>query len=56
MADWFEPVGPALDPPAEDAPKPTLRARLFWFVVLALAGLAAVAGAAYLLRALLFID
>lgn len=56
MADWFEPVGPELDPPAEDAPKPSLGARLLSFIVLALAGLAAVAGAAYLLRALLFID
>lgn len=51
MADPFRPVGP---PAEDDAPRP-LGKKLIWFALLALAGLLAVAGAAYLLRALLFI-
>lgn len=50
MADRFEPV----PPPADEEPKP-LAARLLWFAGLALAGIAATAAAAYVLRALLFI-
>ncbi len=52
MADWFEPVSP----PAEEEASRPLGARLGWFVLIALAGVLAVAGAAYLLRALLFIN
>lgn len=52
MAKLIEPVGP---PAEEDEPRP-LRERLLWFAVLALGGLIAVAAAAYVLRALLFID
>jgi len=47
----FEPV----PPPADDEKPGPLGARLFWFMMIALAGVLAVAGAAYLLRALLFI-
>ncbi len=50
MADPIKPVGP----PAEgERPAPLMR-RLIWFVALALAGLIAVAGVSYLLRAILF--
>lgn len=52
MADLIEPVGP----PAEEDPPRSLREKVFWFLVLALSGTIAVASAAYLLRALLFID
>ncbi len=51
MANVFSPEGP----PREDE-KPSLRMRIIWFVGLMLAGLIAVAGAAYLLRALLFLN
>lgn len=49
MPDPIEPVGPA----ADNNEKPPLTRRLMWMAVLALAGLIAVAGAAYILRALL---
>lgn len=51
MPDPLKPVGP----PADDEKRPPLGRKLLWFAALALAGLLAVAGAAYLLRALLFI-
>lgn len=47
----FRPVGPPAD---EDAPRPPIE-KLRWFAALALAGLAATAGAAVLLKALLLI-
>jgi hypothetical protein len=50
MADRFEPVGP--DTEKEKRPASS---KLFWFVALAVAGAIVVAGAAYVLRALLFI-
>lgn len=52
MPDLFEPVGP---PEKDDDDSPPLSKRLLWFAALALAGLLAVAGAAYLLRALLLV-
>jgi len=48
---FFRPVGPPAD---EDAPRPLIE-KLLWFAALALAGLAATAGAAFLLRELLFL-
>lgn len=51
MADLIEPVGPPAD---EDKPRP-IRERLFWFAVFAFGGLAAMAGAAILLRGLLLL-
>lgn len=47
----FRPVGPPAD---DDAPRPLMK-KLLWFAALALAGLAATAGAAFLLRALLIL-
>ena len=55
MADPFRPVGPPADNKNGEDKAPASR-KLFWFAILALAGLAATAGAAYLLRALLFIE
>lgn len=52
MPDLIEPVGP----PADNGEKPPLTRRLMWMAVLALAGLIAVAGAAYILRALLLMN
>lgn len=52
MPDPLRPVGP----PTEEEDAPPLAKKLLWFAGLALAGLIIVAGAAYLLRALLFID
>lgn len=49
MPDPIEPVGP----PADGDERPPLARRLMWMAILALAGLIAVAGAAYILRALL---
>ncbi|MEX6632733.1 hypothetical protein [Hyphococcus lacteus] len=51
MPDIFKPVGPSSD----DDKKPGLGPKLLWFVILAVAGVACVAGTAYLMRALLFI-
>ena len=51
MADPFKPVPPSTD----DEQQPPLTAKLVWFAALAVAGLLAVAGAAYLLRWFLFI-
>ncbi len=47
---WFEP-----DAPGEKAEVRPLGERLAWFIGLAALGLLATAGAAYVLRALLFI-
>ncbi len=49
MADLFKPVGPDTD-----GPKPSLFARLGWFVGIALASGGVVLATAYLLRGLLF--
>lgn len=51
MRDFFRPIGP----PTEDDKRQPLAKRVLWFAGLALAGLVAVAAAAYLLRAMLFI-
>lgn len=52
MPDPLRPVGP----PTEEEDASPLAKKFLWFAALALAGLIMVAGAAYLLRALLFID
>ncbi len=52
MPDLFEPTPPSAD---DEKPGP-LRTRLLWFFVFAAGGLIAVAGAAYLMRALLFLN
>ncbi len=52
MASPFDPVPPS----ADDKNEPPLRRKLFWFIALALAGAALVAAAAYMLRALLFLE
>lgn len=47
-------MAPIIEGPPEDgAPKPPLLKRLFWFALLWLGGLIAVAAAAYGLRALI---
>lgn len=50
MPDLIAPVGP----PAKHEKSPPLARKLAWFAALALAGLLTAAGAAYLLRVLLF--
>ena len=40
-------------PPGENDPRPPLRSRLLWFVLLWVSGAAAVAAIAYALRALI---
>lgn len=51
MPDIFKPVGPSSD----NDKKPGLGRKLLWFFILAVAGVACVAGTAYFMRALLFI-
>lgn len=49
MADRFEPTPPSKEPP------PPIAKRLLWLAALMIAGVTVTAGAAYILRGLLFI-